>query len=427
MEKLSFFKSSVITSKELYQFLNNEEKKSLTIIVKEIESVITAKDVSDKKLKDWFEFFDKFIKNLESNPLSKKKLIEEEQIKLVNRLLTILKEFIGINATVPGTNGKSVGEFIKELENSKTNLEESISEKIALNKSIDICSDILRYLGNVATAYAQMPKISDEEDALTELLNQKNDIEKRITTVSKEMVKIEDEFQSIPENQRIELLSLKEHAKREYKDVKNEKESLENKIKELKAKIEASTQLIKDLEKIAKSSVKLDKQELKTLYNNTQIILRNLGLWTKYVSSVNLNELTINGNKEKEAEKFYSALGEYFADVLKVIYFENKGWLVKKVDLLNHRYIVDEREPIDFVDFGTGHNQLNAFMARLKQNYGGRKKIVLFDELGVMDKNNVARLLDEIKKQVKSGELMFALLTQVDDNLDKVVMEPVKI
>ena len=42
-----------------------------------------------------------------------------------------------------------------------------------------------------------------------------------------------------------------------------------------------------------------------------------------------------------------------------------------------------------------------------------------------MDKENVNKLLNEIKKQVKNGKILFALLTQVDNNVENVVFEPV--
>lgn len=427
-DALSILKFSVKTSMELERFLIGKEKEKLEVIIEEIDAIFTIKDLNNKKLKEWYAFYDKIVTNLESNPLYKKKLVEEEQIELINRLIPVLKDFIGINAIIPGTNGKSVGEFIKDLEVSKTDLEVKIAEKIALNDSRSVCNDVLKQLSNIATIHKNIPQ-KEESDAgnLEELLNQKNDIKTRIEATLKELDKIEDQVNSIPEPERARLLSTKDWVENEYETVKNEKIALEKKIKDLETKIAGSTELIKELERTSESSVKLDKGELNALFHTTETILRNLSSWIDYVSSVNLNEASIKNSEDQEGEKFYNALGEYFADVLRVIYFENKGWPVKKVDLLNHRYIVDERDPIDFVDFGTGHNQLNSFMARLKQNYGGRKKIVLFDELGVMDKNNVDRLLEEIKKQIISGELMFALLTQVDNNLNNVVLQPITI
>jgi len=64
-------------------------------------------------------------------------------------------------------------------------------------------------------------------------------------------------------------------------------------------------------------------------------------------------------------------------------------------------------------------------LARMKQDYGGKKKILLFDEIGHMDENNTERLLEEIKKQINSGEVLLALLTQMDNSLDEVVLKPI--
>lgn len=421
------FRSSVRASKEVTRFLENGEKAALSAIIKEIESVITVKDLNNKKLKNWEKYYDELLKKLESNPINKRKLVEEDQIKLVERLIPILRDFVGVTAIVPGTNGKDIGEFIKELEVSRNELTSKISEKIELTRSINKCTDILKLLGDVAIAYTEVPKIDESDsDDLDNYVNHKDRNDKRMDNIVKELTRLEDKVESIPERQRILIASVG-YDEKEYDEFKNEKTSLETKWDGLKTNIASKNELLKELEKTPKPLTRFRVDDLKALHRIVDAIPRKLNMWMEYVSSLNLIDLNVKNTQDIEARRFYDALGMYFADVLTVIYFENKPWKVKKVDLLNRQYVVDNRAPIDFVDFGTGHNQLNSCMARLKQNYGGRKKIVLFDELTVMDKNNINILLKEIEDQVKNGSVILALLTQADNNLDDVIMEPVKL
>ena len=126
-----------------------------------------------------------------------------------------------------------------------------------------------------------------------------------------------------------------------------------------------------------------------------------------------------------ESEKFFDALSDYFADILKVIYFEKQQWKVIKVDLFNRCYIIEGRKPIAFPQIGTGHSNLNSLLTRLKQDFSGRKKVVLIDEIGHMDEENLNILLNEIKSQVRDGKIIFALLTRADNKLNRVKWIPI--
>ena len=81
--------------------------------------------------------------------------------------------------------------------------------------------------------------------------------------------------------------------------------------------------------------------------------------------------------------------------------------------------------PITFNDISTGFNALNSLLAKIKQKYGGRKKILLLDEIGIMDEKNINILLTEIKRQVRGGEVIFAALNLAERNLDHVVVEAI--
>ena len=149
--------------------------------------------------------------------------------------------------------------------------------------------------------------------------------------------------------------------------------------------------------------------------------MRKIGSWIDFINRVNFESEIEEINEE--SNKFYNLLGEYFANIVKGVYFENKSWDVKSINLVKKCYIIEKRNPILFLDIGTGHTALNALMSKLKQNYGEKKKILLFDEIGDMDENNINRLIKEIREQINQGHVLFALLSQADNSKDQIVME----
>jgi len=76
---------------------------------------------------------------------------------------------------------------------------------------------------------------------------------------------------------------------------------------------------------------------------------------------------------------------------------------------------------------GTGHTALNSILSRIKQNFGGKKKIILVDEIGHMDEGNIGILVDEIKDQIKKGETIFALITIADSRVSEITWEPIPV
>ena len=135
--------------------------------------------------------------------------------------------------------------------------------------------------------------------------------------------------------------------------------------------------------------------------------------------------MTNIGVNYDQAKEFFDALSVYFAEILQVVYFEKKSWEVEKVDLVNRQYIIKNRKPIKFIQMGTGHTALNSILARIKQKFGGKKKIILVDEIGHMDKENIRILVEEIKSQIKSGETILALITIADSTVSETTWEPV--
>lgn len=425
MESLANLKFLINTSEHFEKATIKDHKKNLKKFAEQVNAIMTLQDLDDEKLISWRRFLKFQLNEIDSNELLHKKLVEEDQSQLIKKLVKILEEFIEVDIIIPGTSGKSVKEFIDELEQKDKEIESKISEKLILSKAIDEINEIIKQLDLIAQTKKKIPKkeSTDTDEDLESLIEQVKEIIEKMNDLTKLLGEIEDVYNEISDEDKTRYLSSEDLIENEFNESKKKIGPLKEKIKQSEAEIKAKEEFIKEYSKITEPP-KYDKKLLETQYEVTSSLLRKLGTWRDSIKSLNLKEMKVEADDE-ETKKLYSTLADYFADVLKVIYYESKGWKINKVDFINRSYIVEGRPPISFIRIGTGHTALNSLMARLKQNYGGKKKIVLFDEIGLMDKNNVNILLKEIKNQVNSGEVLFALLTKVDDNLEKISFEPI--
>jgi len=419
---------AVGTSTYLERFIPKPYKKDLEKYKSQISKSITIKSLSSSDLKNWYSFFKKIKKEIESNPKLNIKFPEEDEIKLITKILPILKEFIDTATVIPGTDGKTVSEFIRDLEKSKRKAENKISEKITLNNALKNCSEIIDLIQDLTSKYSRLPENDSAiEEDYNNLMKEKNELESELSKIATELGKLEEEYEKIPEEEKLKLRMLKDQVKNDYENTKREYSTLRKKKEDLAKEITIKRKVLENLKQLQKPYGELDTRELRELYDKVSSILRKISTWKDYINSFNLNNMTIEKQVDEDALKFYDILGNYFAELLKVVYFENRSWELYKVDLINRRYVVKGRKSIDFIDIGRGHTALNALMARIKQDYGRRTKILLIDEIGDMDKENLGKLLDEIKIQVKQGKVLLALLTMRDDSTNEVIMDPIPV
>jgi len=252
-------------------------------------------------------------------------------------------------------------------------------------------------------------------------------IRDRYNTLLAELIELYPKYKEIPEEQKNELRKIS-NWESELNQVKSELEQLRKKIDENKNQITTKEVTLKILKETKKPSIKISEEELNHRFNICQGIQRKIGKFLELIENTNLEVKPEKPEKLSEDEKrYYDILGEYFAEILEEIYFEHESWKLKKLDLLEKCYIVEGREkPIYFVDLGTGHSKLGAFMARLKHDTE-KKKIVLLDEVGDMDKDVFGKLLDEIRLQVKAGKILLAALTKVRDDVKEPILTPIQV
>ena len=71
-------------------------------------------------------------------------------------------------------------------------------------------------------------------------------------------------------------------------------------------------------------------------------ILRKVSSWVESLETLDIENIDVN---EEIDSVFLSALADYFANILKVVYFENKEWKVKKVASINSMTIKPNTRP----------------------------------------------------------------------------------
>lgn len=423
---LKDLKFLVNTATHFEKITPEDEKKDLSKFAKQINAVFTPQELDDDKLKGWRKFLKYHLSQIESNTLINVKLEEEDELQLIKKLIEILEDFVELRGAVPGTGGKTVSQFILDLEGRSNELEATLTGKLDLERGKEECNDLIEKIDDLARTKAKIPRIETAgDDDLDTLIEQQKELTETMKEISKQLDELEDDYNSISEEDKNRYSVLEDQVEHEYEDTKNKIKSIEEKIKNYEIDIKAKDDFISALKKVTKPP-KYNKEKLKSRYNIISKVSGKIEDWLDYIQGLNLTEMKVSDEINVESKKFYTALADYFANIIEWVFYENQKWKVNKVDFINRCYVVEERSPISFDRIGTGHTALNSLMFRLRQNYGGRKKVVLFDEIGLMDKDNINRLLDEIKTQVKNNEILFALLAKVDDDLEKIVFQPVK-
>lgn len=437
------------TSKEnFYEFLNeiknklNDVRRSqedfeaiensveLRLLLKDIEHCNDIDDFSEK-------FFDKYILSLReicnklSNDERNKPTKDDGELDLIKTIIPILKNYITINPEIPGTNGKSLNQFLEELENRKNYLDSNLSNK---RRFLSIKQNLCDLRSNFEELRTKWRKLSSNEEVTPEdeqrLKDRIVELDKILENLAKKQEAISSEYNSLSEKER--LGDYKYFDEREYAESDKEYNFLKTEIDKMRNQTELTQQLLDEHNRTSSKPPDYKEEQLDFRSKIANNLLEKLNRWPKLltdidVTNIDVTNIVLTKNKDPDSDiQFFDALGGYLANILENIFHGDRKWMLKKIDLLNSTFIVDGGPPIKFLDISTGYSALNSLFAKIKQSYGGRKKILLLDEIGIMDTGNIERLLTEIKKQVRSGEVIFAALNLARD-LDHVVVDSIDV
>ena len=351
---------------------------------------------------------------------------EENELELLENIIGVLKRYVTINPEIPGTNGKSLNQFLSDLEYRKTLLSVNLGEKkrfLLLEKKV---SDLKNSLVDLRTKWKRISSIEEDNQENSEKLKEQlNELISNRLDFHKKQLEILDEYNSMSDAERLIDYDLVDED--EYDTTKSEYEQLKKNIEGMENKIKITESLLEEYRGTSVNPPEYTKETLDHLSELASSVQMKLNDWWKLFSNMSGASIRDKSNIRPSAVAFYDALGKYLANILEFVFHEGRKWGLKKIDLIKETFIVEDGFPITFNDISTGFNALNSLLAKMKQKYGGRKKILLFDEIGIMDEKNINILLTEIKKQVREGEVIFAALNLAERNLDHVVVEAIDV
>jgi len=426
-ESLSDFSESVsnvkfmLESTRLTRRLNNEDKEIFKSIKEGFDIIFIPLNYNNELTKKAFFFFQEKLDYFRSLPLYQNKPEEEEQVDLFKKIIEILNNFIDKNIEIPGTNGKNIAQFLSELEEQNRQLEEKLTGKRNLEEDIRDCKKLKEFIDKLISAKKNLPEKNDLQEGYDQLKRDLTTKKKEVDKLFSDIVQYSSKIENILPKERRSLEAYDESIFSIYPIKDSELNAINQRVDSINQSISEAESTIKNLDQTELETPSYSKDELKRLNS----VAENIEM--KIINGLNcIQKLIKKENNLEGCNEFYDSLFVYFANIIKLVYFEHKSWEVKKVDIIKERYEVKERTPIEFNSIGTGHLELNSLLARLKQTSLGKKKIILLDEMSTMDEKNLSILIEEIKNQVRSGEAIFAFLNRPDDKVDKVIFEPIE-
>jgi hypothetical protein len=429
LDHYNTLKLGVEKAQKIKKFLDPDDKKKLDQIISKFNSVALFDKKIERDILSCRLLFEEIAETLRGNKIFQQDLPEERESELFEKLIKTLDEFIEFNITIPGTEGKTISKFIQELKKEQKEKARKTSAKSEIKENIDLSENIIETSSELIKLIPIINK-SDDNDSTISL----HEIENEIKSLEKELADLAVQqsgnkiFHTIPEDQKLKILS-EESKYDEFKKSEREKREIEEKIGKIESQISTNEVIIKKLERIEKPC-KVNREKLEKCGDIIAQLLIKIRSWRNYIKKIDnerMDLVELKDSKEKIDLKFFDALGDYFAGIVKQIYRKHEEFKLIKIDIINKKYIVEGRGPIHFNDMGTGHSALASLLTKLRTDFPGKKKIVLFDEISDMDSKNVKILLEEIKKQVAEGKILFALLTEKDDTLEKATVIPIKL
>lgn len=418
-------KKSISSIKKHRDVIPHENLKLIKTIESKLNRLCSPRDIPAKKIDEWTEQVKKIKVDLENDPIIEQFQEEEMKSELITKIMDVLRGYLSLNMKIPGTNLQNILSFYSELDKFNKQIEPKITRKRDLKEVINGLSRLSVHLSDLNVKRQKIPDVDgDQMYEFDQIVKEIAKLQKELDSLGVESLKYSDATESLSEDE-IEKILDNPGQREQYLKTKKEFEGLKTDIETLKQQEKTLIARIEDLGEL-QSLTSHDDVFLKKESAHCDILRIKVNNWKNILDQVNFRK-TDSGIDYKKSKTLFDALSEFFAGILKVIYFESKSWEVENVDLVKRQYVVRNRKPIKFVQMGTGHIALNSILSRIKQNFSGKKKIILVDEIGHMDEGNIGILVEEIKSQIKNGETIFALITIADSRVPEITWEPIPV
>lgn len=420
LEESESLRDRITESKMTFQLLTNQElKNEFTELSKNLKRLSDLTSITYEYLSSLSNFFQRvqgFVKEESKANTSSGHYKDEQELSFLKSLLEIIKEYSNIDLELPGS-GKKLIELLKPLEDRYRELRSLLGRSDDLNALDKRSGELISQIGRVSIKLKeytdndkQEAEVVEGED-LEELNRDLSITDKKLIELSKELSQIEDEYNSIPPDERRNF-RLDPGVEDDYNKSKKDYEGIEYDIKEATTQLGVQRQYENKFKDIKKPRTHLTSQDIISLNGKIVNLKNKFSNYTSKIKDINLSKLEQGEVLEKPDSDLFSKIGTYLANVVEVIYHEHKMLKVKKIDFHNRLYVLEDGSTVKTSTVGSGHSSLNAITSRMKNNFSGRKKILLIDEITDMDPGVKSFLIDEVKKQISSGESVLALLTE---------------
>jgi hypothetical protein len=369
-------------------------------------------------------------KKSQSSDVSDKSYKIKQELELIRKLLTVIKEYVNIDPEIPGS-GKKITELLTPLQQREQELSNLVSDDESMGAIISKCNEIIIQIGNVTSELKKFKeRRSDHEEEESEidqesLKKQKEECDKKMDIASINLDKLQQEYDSISEAERASF-RLDPNIVQTYDTLISNKKEFSDKISNTNINLMVQRESLKRYEDVSKPNTEMSMDDINAESKKLEELRKKLNSYTNKLQNIDLKKMQLREYSGGDGSELYSKIGEYLASVVEVIYHNKRPYEITNIDFSRGEYVLaDGSGAIKFTRLGTGTRALNALLSKVRQNFQGKTKIILIDEIGDMDFDNQQILLNELKKQVRSGDALLAMLTERDDSSDVVSVVPI--
>jgi len=427
---------SIIQLKPLFDSFVKKDNVFYEIFEKELSSLNSreVESISVNYIVKLYSYLDN-IKELVRTELERKENSKLYlQYKIIDEIIKVLNNYIeNLDIKILDSN---VGELLKKLYVEKEKYKRDIEGVEKLENLKNVCDSLIAELDelkNLLNTYEKEKQIESDsieenyESQIDDLENRKNELSDEIDSLDKEIIKIEDKYNEIQNSNKISVSDIPviddsqlSNLEKDLNKYKHICEYYNNKIESLNRDKDNLINELNRLETIKKPSTTMTRDELESEYQRVDEVKEKLNKYIKLIDMLLKSDKRGFNINNSEIE-FYDKLGKYISNILKYIYHLHEKYYLLNIDFINREYIVRLNEEIgeqriSFISIGTGTSALNGLLARMKQDTSGKKQIILVDEIGDMDENNLKNLIKIAEEEVKSNKLLLLLMARPESN-----------
>jgi exonuclease SbcC len=387
-----------------------------------------------------------FLKEIEDKCTEELKKYEDKssmmEVEFYDKLLLWIRENMISNYKVPGTEitfsllMEKLENIVKEnrkVINDKRRLENIIKWIEELKEKIDefneLGTTISEKYKDMTDAHleSKLKEIFEDKKDYDSLKKQlKKDMQALVFNLSKFGVNEEDDFQTLfngliirfPELQSYDSISLN-RIDSEISELGRKIESMSDDERRESLRIEALNKQLEEAMNAEPHKYNGKYEQLKTLADSIDDLSRKVAKWDRYIGDFKVKNPNANENIRFDSERmdYFNKVSIYLARRMASVTHIDRKYELKKVDLINSKFIATDDTVIHFQVMGAGQKQLSYILNKL--SYDGRSIIAMFDEVAMMSPTTMREIVSKMRNLMDdNGKLLVGLLVSPSDEVN---------